>query len=47
MKSIINLSFVGALLLLFGAAGFLVDAMFLVPAAGALLFVPEALSEIG
>lgn len=46
MKNIINLSFVGALLLLFGAAGFIVDAMFLVPAAGALIFVPEAISEI-
>lgn len=46
MKNILNLSLIGGLILLFGAAGFIVDAMFLVPAAGAAVFVPEAVSEI-
>lgn len=31
---------------MFGAAGFIVDAMFLAPAVGTAMFVPEALSEI-
>lgn len=46
MKNIVNLTLIGALILLFGAAGFIVDSMFLLPAVGSVAFVPEALSEI-
>ena len=46
MKNILILSFVGGLLLVFGAAALIVNSLMFVPAAGVVMYVPEALSEI-
>jgi len=46
MKNILILSLMGGLLLLFGAAGFIVNSLLFVPAASVAIYVPEALSEI-
>lgn len=46
MKNILKLSFFGALLLLLGAAGYIVDPLFLVPTAGVGMYTPEVISEI-
>lgn len=46
MKNILKLSFFGGLLLLLGAAGFIVDPLFLVPTAGVGVYTPEVVSEL-
>lgn len=46
MKNIINLTIFGGLLVVLGSAGFIVDPVFLIPAAGVGVFAPEAISEL-
>ena len=46
LKNIVILSFIGGLLLVFGAATLIVDALFVAPTVLVGCHVPEALSEI-
>lgn len=46
LKNIAILTSVGALLLLFTAAGLILNAIYLAPATVTAMYVPEALSEV-